>query len=382
MTSPELAAPQLDRPSASTQESRLETDRQITFDERQRGVLERKEFFKPYKEEIKQLFHTLGKDDLWSEDPREFVDYIVRNWAGGEHGNSPDKEQFTSEQIAAAKPILDKLRLHEEVRPPDGTHYDDVVIVGGTTLANYRRVQFIQDLMMNHGIKADRITLWLGQRPRTERDGTNEEMLSPTGRFAGNDIKQNPWVQEELKKPPHEQFATETELGRVALLKAVPNGEKLMPKKVDAVGTEENKPPERKFKNIPPRVDAAYHFEVPYQLPDGSTHMQKFVIMNAEAVERPQGDPRHNTESSAKDWLREYAPPKGTGCKVLFISGNPHTVRTAQDTVHTMKAAGREDIALDIAGTSMAETVPIQSALGEVAWLIFKDVEKNYPKAA
>lgn len=364
------------------------------YDSRQQEVLQSGRFFEPYREELRQLFHALGRDHLWSDNPRDLLPYIREGWIGGEHGNSATKDQFTAEQVAAAEPILEKLGLLNEEMPPDGTHYADILIVGATEPANVKRMRLVQSLMQNHGITADRIIFLVGQRPRETRDGTDEELLGTDGSYGENDVSQSPWVikmREAFEASGIQMFDDETKLARLALMRTVPNGEQLRPGEIDlqvtdVTGlTQEQKidAVPKRMGDLPPRLITEYHFKVPLEI-HGETRIQKFVLLNGAAVQRAQGEPRHTTASVTREWLGRLAPAHGDEpIRILYISGNPHTVRTAYDSLAVIRAAGRDDIHMDIAGTRTAlgaKGVPIQNFLGEIARLIDNDVRRNYPE--
>jgi hypothetical protein len=371
------------------------------FDDRQQAVIHDGRFFEPYKKELYELFRTLGKEKEWSENPRNLLQYMRTRWIGGEHGNSAGKDQFTPEEIAAASPLLEQLGLLNELLPPKGMHSVDVLIVGGTTVANYRRLKFVLDLLRDHHLTTDKITLLAGQRPREARDGTNEELLATGGRFAGNDIRQNTWVRQMQKAREAFWFPDETALWRVVVMKALPRGEKMKPARIDLQVTnitgltdqkKENAVPKR-VGNIPPRDVADYYFDLPIE--NGEQRPQRIVIVNGAAIPREQGKPRHTTASVTKEWLKRLAPPQlppqplnlprllpipeDKTIRVLYVTGNPHTLRTAQDTYKMIADANRDDIRLDFAGTCPVKGTPIQTPLGEVARLIGNDVKRNYP---
>jgi hypothetical protein len=358
----------------------LQENRPELIDPREAAVITEAKFFEPYKEELRELFTALGREDRWSEDPREMLEYIRTGWIGAEHGNSGAKDQFAPEQEAAALPIFERLGLSGETLPPAGMHFADALVVGGTTQANYRREQVVHRAQGERGITMDRITLWVGQRPKEQRDGIQDELLSPGGRFAGNDIMGNPWVQHQLGSrewdafdPWESRFATETDLGRVTMLKQVPGGGNLQPHRIDLSLTDvrdlNQRLPEKR-PDAPVRLTTDYRFT--------SQGGQEIVIMNAAAVSRGEGRPsRHTTASSAIEWLERHAPPENA--RVLFVSSNPHTLRTAQDVYQILQERGRGDIQLVVAGASAPPNAPIQLFLGEVGRLIDNDVRRNYP---
>ncbi len=348
-----------------------ETAARPPLDERTQGLITEGRFIEAYREDIRELFHVLGKDELWSDPPSaEMLAYIRSSWIGAEHGNTGNKEQFTDEQFGAAMPIFVRMGLVHETLPPDGAHFDDAIIVGGTTQANYRRGAVVRDAIAQHGVTTDRITVWAGQRPREARDGTNEELLEPTGRFAGADVRDDPWVrmlEGRLEEGDPWEF-TETESAHLMMMKLFGHLA-LQAANVElgnAEGPHTSLPTHQD--GVPPREVESYELET-----EGG---QKILIMNAAAVDRGDGrPPRHTTASCAREWLQHHAPPHGA--RVLFVSSNPHTLRTAQDTYAVLEEMGRGDIELVVAGASAPSNATIQLFLGEVGRLIDNDVSHN-----
>ena len=93
------------------------------LDSRQQETIRTGRYFDLYKNELRELFVALGRENEWSDNPREMLAYMRAKWIGGEHGNAADKDQFSDEQIEAAIPVLNKLGLLQELRPQDGSEY-------------------------------------------------------------------------------------------------------------------------------------------------------------------------------------------------------------------------------------------------------------------
>lgn len=350
-------------------------------DPREAAVIEDANFYEPYKDDLKKLFTALGKEDEWSDDPRTMLPYMERAWIGQEHGNSTSKEQYDDEQVAAAMPILEDIGLTTELLPQPGEHFDTEVIIGGTMLANWRRLAATHKAIEN-GVDIDRVVVFLGQRPREARDGKNEELLGTEGRFAGEDIRENPWVKQLIDKGAFESedpwSLTETDFGRIALNKVM--GGNLMPHRIDlpiaAINGEDTGVGARQ-EGVPARDATDYHFTVETTKNDGSVVETEVILMNAAAVDRGAGRPaRHTTQSSTGEYVERYEPKQGE--RMLYMTGNPHSMRTAQDSKALLTKLGRDDIHLDVAGTTPAANSPIQTYLGEVARLINNDVVRNY----
>jgi len=345
---------------------------------REQDVVKYARFFKPYKKELKELFEALGREHEWSDDPREMLPYIRDKWIGIEHGNHVTKDQFTNKQVMVALPWLKAMGLTTAQRPRRNAHFDQVVIGGGTMLTNYRRVGFVDDLI-DRGVTIDKLVFWLGRRPATDRDGNAEELLSPTGTLAGRRIKGNPWVQDLVKRGALKLHGvmklTETDLGRMAVLKVF--GGMLMPYRVDLSAlNEKHKRADLldSIEQMPEEYVTDYFFKTDEDL--------EIVLLNGKSVGRgigPDGKPRPprpTTASTTQEWLERHAPPRNA--KVLYVTGNPHTLRMAQDSYAVMCDMGRDDIDLQLAGIEPYDGMNIHIYLGEIARLIDNDVRRNY----
>lgn len=352
-------------------------EKQTNVDEREQAVIREAHYFKPYKKELHELFVALGREDEWSDNPLDMLSYMQKGWIGKEHGNSTEKDQFTDEEVAAAMPILERLNLTSELLPDPDEVFDQTIVVGGTTTANYRRLQLTKAARENGTELGDEIWL-VGQRPREARDGSNEALLNPDGQYAGNDYSDNPWADHAKKMIEQSSEGdswkfTETDTARVALLKVVDN--KATPHRIDLNISSVNGEPygqQGSVDGAPARLATDYYYTV-----DGD---HEIILLNGTAVERKNGDkilpPRHTTASVTKEWLERH-PPK-QGAKVLYVTGNPHSLRTTQDTYKVLQDMGRGDIELVVAGTTPAANIPIQTYLGEVARLIDNDCKRNY----
>lgn len=363
-----------------------EQPEQLTgFDERTSRVITEKRFFESYRTELHDLFVALDREDRWSDNPRNMLSYMRSGWIGAEHGNSTEKDQFTPEQVAAATPILESMGFAKELLPEPGSVFDQTIVVGGTMTANYRRAKLVKGAN-EQGTDLGTEIWMVGQRPRESRDGSNEALLSADGVYEGHDVTQNPWLQAKLRQGVFEgdpsardgwEFS-ETDTAILSLLKVVDPA--LRPGRIDLAVVDADDPnamlPERR-PDAPPRVITDYRYKTQDY---GSYKGHEIILINAAAVERKTGDKvspsRHTTRSSTSEWLKRHAPKHGA--KVLYVTGNPHSVRTTQSTYDELKRLGRDDIELVVAGTAPSVDAPIQLYLGEVARLIDNDVKTNY----
>ena len=130
--------------------------------------------------------------------------------------------------------------------------------------------------------------------------------------------------------------------------------------------------------DIPPQLATYYSFNVPIEIND-EVRIQHINLINGAAVERMQGPPRPTTISVTQEWLNQLEPiEQGERRRVLYLTGNPHILRTAADTSQFAIQAGHDEIDWEIAGTDHNPGKAIQTSLGEIARLIDNDVRKNY----
>lgn len=352
--------------------------RQQTTTDKQHDIVVNAHFFRLYKTELKGLFAALGHEHEWSDNPRDMLPYLREKWIGMEHGNHEMKEQFTDSQVTAARPYLEAMGLTNAKRPQSGDHFDQVVIGGGTMLTNYRRIELVDELL-ERGITIDKVIFWLGRRPATERDGTGQELLATTGKLAGNSVRRNPWVKDLIKRGALKlrgtMRLTETDLGRMAILKVFDG--MLMPYRVDLSALNEK---DRradlidKIERTPEEFVTDYFFETD----DGL----EIVLLNGKPVQRgvgPNGESRPHrptTASTTAEWLDRHAPARDA--RILYVTGNPHMLRMAQDSYAVILRQGRGDIDLELACIAPASDMDIHIYLGEIGRLIDNDVRRNY----
>lgn len=355
--------------------------KQRTAVDMQHDIVVNAHFFRLYKAELKGLFAALGREREWSDNPRDMLPYLREKWIGMEHGNHDAKDQFTKGQIAAAQPYLEKMGLKGSQYPSPGEHFDQVVIGGGTMLTNYRRIELVDELL-DMGVKIDKVVFWLGRRPAGDRDGTPAELLATTGKLSGNNVRRNPWVKDLMKRGALKlrgtMKLTETDLGRMAILKVFDG--MLMPYRVDLSALNEKR---RRtdlldmIERTPEEFVTDYYFETD----DGL----EIVLLNGKPVHRgagPNGELRPHrptTASTTAEWLERHAPVRDA--RVLYVTGNPHMLRMAQDSYAVMQRQGRGDINLQLACIAPAADMDIHTYLGEIARLIDNDVKRNYGRA-
>lgn len=332
----------------------------VRLSEREKAVVTSAQFFAPYKKELQALFEVLGKQDEWSDDPRQMLGYLRARWIGREHGNSSQKDQFSEAQRTAAMPYFEMLGLTSEDLPDiTNSHLDQMIIMGGLNPINYRRLSFGLELLRNSSATVDTIVFCLGERPRYPGDGSSEDILGINGHNPGGDVRENPWVKELFAQGAFADSPSynlnETDMGRITMLRLL--GNSLMPYRVE----KDTVNPTRQVKD--------YYFK--------TSSGQEIVLVNGAAVYRGNNRVQRPTSKSCSiEWLERHAPKNHA--KVLYVADNPSLIRMTMDTYSVLRDAGREDIELIPAGPAPFKTQHIHTYLGEIARLIDKDVRRNY----
>ncbi|HEY5442549.1 MAG TPA: hypothetical protein VIJ68_03355 [Candidatus Saccharimonadales bacterium] len=310
------------------------------------GTAAREElFFDTHRDDLYELFVALDRERQWADGPAELLPYTQAKWVGREHGNSVEKDQFTSESEEAAQEIFTRIGLRGEVLPPKDS-YEQAVIIGGMMRVNRERTGFTKQLLDEGRIKTKQIVFWAGQRARERRDDAEVSKMDMAA------LSANAWVRDELSLssvPGKESFATETHLTRLAYLEAFGPQAVL---KATSLRTEQG--------------EAASYTLKTDDYPD-------FVLMNCQAVVRARGPARHTTVSCAAEWLETVAPRVAS--KVLLVAGNPHTLRNARDIQAVIRHQDRADIDLSVCGPAAAPNASIQLFLGEIGRLLYTDVQ-------
>jgi hypothetical protein len=308
-------------------------------------------FFDDNEDTLYDLFTALGREDKWCDNPEALLPYTQAKWVGLDHGNSSEKDQFDPDQEAAAKDVLQRLGLQEQVLPPAG-RYEQIVIIGGMMRVNRERIKFMKHLIETHEVQADQIVFWAGQRLRDNRDDAQVSAMDLKA------LSADEWVQDELSRPTkpgyRSRFATETELARLAYLEHFSHAElsrtnpATRPSLVDGI-------PDRNF--------ASYTFT--------ANGYPELTLMDCAAVERPAGPARHTTGSCATEWLEEVT--LSDKAQVLVVAGNPHILRNIRDIRRATRQNERPDIELTVCGPAANPAASIQLYLGEVGRLLYMD---------
>jgi hypothetical protein len=350
---------------------------------REVAVIEDADFFKPYQEELHELFVALGRAEFWSDDPERLCEYMEPAWLGGEHGNGKGKDQFTPEQEAAAWPLIHDMGFTRRIPPPAGSVVDDAAMVGATDPTNQVTANEFRVAREVYGVQTPTLRLWTGERFRAEGDGTTEEIVARMMQNGGMPAPGSAWLQHQLAVARGEivgetAFATETDLGRLCLGTLVDGGNELDPTQVHLALTDLQDPharlPERiaytedgEVRRLPARI----FLDRDFATQDGLV----ITVMNAAAVQRERGLPRHTSNSCINEHIERYPLPQNGS--LLLVGSQPYGIRVGQDVRYQLDAAGRSDVQLVLATAPMRPTMALHSALGNFASLTRLDIRRN-----
>jgi hypothetical protein len=324
-------------------------------------------FFETHREEIISLYSLADIDGELPDDitdPMVIHDYSLSRWMKGDHWNPDNKYAYSVEQsdLEEFYQILDRLQLREEIIPPAGTVIDELVIVGSTFSANFRRASLGKQLIDSGQVsfrENPNISIWAGQRPSYASEEIDFDGFLGAGY---SDV--------------HDVFKDETDMANFVvhtLWGMAENGKLLLP---DPAGIYLPEPAvegdmlSAQLEDIPPLSELGVRDFAQYEyLLPRNNHTIK--ILNARAVERRQGEPRHTTESSAREWLALNNIP--VGYTVLEINGNPHAYRINSEIKRVFTECGRPDIKVVSAAIAARQDSPPSLYLGEIGRILFNN---------
>jgi hypothetical protein len=341
-------------------------------------------FFKRHEKRYEMIWRILGR--RWTN---IFVEaaWAIEAIPGANHGAL--KIVLTEDQKKRMLPHLAAADFFRASYLPPGD-YDDVHATGAKRTgmdvriadfkARYLDKNEQNEQNPNKRYKFGRITCLVGMRPRqvaqvnkrgdvNPMDGTVEETIADLS----PNVRNHPWVQEEMRKLDDPRpvstsvedqdlwwgpFETECKLMVLSWLKAFDGNLDVL---VDDLIEEEQ---------IFPDVPARTFGSITLRLPDGT----EVLVLNAPAVERPQGAPRPTTLSTTAYWLDNYSPV--FGASLVTISSPYHWERVTRDFEYAMHQV-RPDVTVFC--ISRGEPKPMNGfnqAMGEVAHQLVKAVEE------
>lgn len=303
----------------------------------QKPELKTTTFFSDHFHDYQDLFYVL---DIEMPDSLESAVRITQPWVRGDHSRPVQKfKHFTDAEVAKLLEIYNRLDMVAERPLPKG-HYDDIVVLGATQVGNNRRIQFLRKSIDSGQVTTDRIMLLGGQRrafEEVEKDVLEDNLETITKRGVGDS-----WIEQLRTRNISDLW--ETDLMRVAAITCL--GSMALHQLHLRIANQE--------------TVEAYHF---------NWRNIPIVLQHTLAVER-NGAPRHTTEACIQDWLESYKPP--TGARVAFIGAQPHLDRMGLSAKYVLRQSGRNDIQLEIGGSSVANVTPA-FYLGEVARRLYEE---------
>ena len=352
------------------------TDREV-------GVIANADFFGPYENELHDLFVALDREDRWTDDQEALCSYMEQAWLGGEHGNSPDKDQFRPAQEQAGWRVIAAVGFTRRILPEAGVTVDAAVMIGATDPTNQvtaREFRYVREVL---GIQVPSLCVFTGEnRARMGADGSVMEIVDRLLQNGGMPQPGSRWLQEQLALARGEKvglpFKNELALARLCLGTLVNGGHELEPTRIGMALTDLNNPHARlpesleytlrgETRRLPARVMMDRHFVAA----DG----MDVTLMNGAAVPREQGIPRHTSRSCFQEHIDRYPVPKNG--RLLLVGAQPYGVRIAQEFRDELDTAGRSDVRLDVALAPLRPDMPIQSALGNFASLTRWDIRRK-----
>jgi hypothetical protein len=348
---------------------------------REWDVINNADFIEPYEDEVRELFVATGAAEAYTTDDEERCRYMERAWLGTDHLNGKGKVQLTPEQEAAAWSVIDATGHCRRVDPPKNTVVDDSAVIGATAFTNFDRSDQFRRSREELGFVTPSVRLWGGERARSAADGPVDDIIAAAFRDDPSAAEATPWAKRQAEfasSDPERALDTETALGRISLPRLVEGGGLLVPHRVNLAVTDLKDPhagvpqaiayaEDDVTKYTRPRNIVDYH----YVAADGLD----ITVMNAPAVPRINGAPRHTTDSCTQEWARNY-PIRQNGRLGLFVSG-PYTFRMGLDIRRELNNAGRPDVQIVMAAAPMRRNMPIHAALGTFASLTRLDIRHN-----
>jgi hypothetical protein len=302
------------------------------------SALPEQTFYGQHQDQLHRLFEITGVPEKVHRDLPAIVE-ATQPWVKGDHSRPEHRFKFEDPESSELHEIYGILGLRDAHElPPD--IYDHTILLGALHRGNNRRLEFMNKGLTHGTTITNDITLLGGERrvyPEVELDEIEDNLHTL------RNVDES-WLQR-LRSSGIESW-WETDLLRLAA------GVRLG--LLAVVGTEQEP------------FDATYR-----------PHLQTFswrnmplALMHTKAVAR-QGEPRHTTEACIRDWLATAQPE--ANARVAFFGANPHLTRMGRSAQAVLRAEGRADIELVVAGPASADYLGHGHYLGEVARQLYED---------
>ncbi len=295
-------------------------------------------FYGQHQEQLRRLFEITGLPEEVSADLPMAVE-ATQPWVRGDHSRPEHRFRFKDPESAELHDIYGDLGLRDAHDLPAGT-YQHAILLGGVHRGNNRRLGFMNQVLTSGTVIVEDITLLGGERrvyPEVEIEDIENNL------HALRNVDE-PWL-DRLRNSKVESW-WETDLLRLA---ATVRLGRL------SVAGREYEPLNSRYR--PHRQTFTWR-----KLP--------LAIMHTLAVAR-QGEPRHTTEACVRDWLDTMLP--ADNARVAFFGANPHLTRMGRSAQAVLRAQGRPDIDLVVAGPASVEGLGHGHYLGEVARQLYED---------
>jgi hypothetical protein len=235
--------------------------------------------------------------------------------------------------------------------------YDHVIILGGMKRANDGRTAFAHaqlnrtedPIALKEG---GSIVFWGGPRQAI----THME-AQPATRVLGEIDRQvtsaEPWVGRQQGFPVEERIKTETDQGRLSLLRYF--GPTAVASQIHL-----------RLGRAEPSEQISH-----YVMRNDQRTAGQLQLMNALPVSRAhlEGKPRHTTKSCAEEWVKMLDGEQPE--RVLFVTSNPYVQRTTKDVERVLREAGMGSVELIGCGPAAYDDAPTSLFFGELARLLW-----------
>lgn len=274
-------------------------------------------FIAEHEPAIKELLKIAGVDTTnWS-----MVIARTQLWVRGDHFSPEQDINIPDEDAEHALGLFHSIGMVGEVLPPAGL-YDRVLVLGGTHNSNNDRVAFVEKLLSSEVVALP----------------TNAKVVLLGGNRTLGD-----------SETPTPDISTETNSLRLVATQRL--GELALTQMHLRVGL------------VPKTHDFVQRYEF-----RGEHNLVELI--NANPVERSNGQPRHTTRSTVTEWLR--TDNLDDDAKVLFVSSNPYILRTLNDANSEIAKIGRR-LYMFGCGPAASGTLLLRRCYGELARLIYQD---------
>ncbi len=301
-------------------------------------------FFERNRENLRELFDLYDLPDAMTiEEAVEFT----QPWAQGDHFTPKQQVEINDEIYAKSRKLYETMGLVQEKMPPSGV-YDEIIVLGALQRANNVRTEFTSELLLHSDVSLSEnalVSLWGGQRPLVQ-------------------AKEAQFTRDQIAVLQHASHLPQRlqKIANIDDISRLTEADLLLLSTHSLFGSLE-----QAENSITTKKDLDSSRFERYQSGDLTVE-----LMDAPPVDRPQGKPRHTTESCAEEWLEHRQPEYGS--RVLFISSNPYIQRTNRAFERVIANNGRNDIEVISAGPGAYLDASNHVFLGEIARNLYEDL--------